>query len=59
MEFVCSACDYVTCNMTNIKRHVRLHTGERPFKCPVCNKDFNEKGNLKKHFVVHKNVLFI
>ncbi|CAG0888338.1 unnamed protein product [Darwinula stevensoni] len=35
--------------------HYRSHTKERPFKCPVCYKDFTTKGNMKQHMMVHKN----
>ena len=26
---------------------------EKPFECPVCQKRFNEKGNLKTHTRIH------
>lgn len=54
MGYSCTVCDYKTYKPSNIKRHVRLHTGELPFQCPVCYRRFNEKGNLKKHLAVHK-----
>lgn len=55
-EFSCFWCNYTSCVITNIKRHVRLHTGERPFKCEVCDKRFNEKASLKTHqLLVHGN----
>lgn len=54
VEYSCTLCSYTTNYHTNIKRHIRLHTGERPFRCPVCHKFFNEKGHFKKHLGVHK-----
>ncbi|XP_051918701.1 zinc finger protein 771-like [Hippocampus zosterae] len=33
--------------------HVRLHTGEKTFRCSVCDKSFNEKSALMRHKVLH------
>ena len=52
LRFKCmiAGCDKFFKKSCNIKDHIRLHSGIKPYKCSECTKTFTQKGNLKKHF---------
>lgn len=48
-RYVCTDCPFSTSRKSNIERHRRTHTGEKPFPCAVCGFPFGQKSHLKVH----------
>lgn len=49
----CPYCEKNLDTKYKLERHVRTHTGEKPFECEVCKTRFNQKSSLKTHSTIH------
>ncbi|XP_063297913.1 zinc finger protein 513 [Pelobates fuscus] len=51
--FPCQLCSFSTHYSSHLKRHMKTHNGEKPFRCPYCLYASAQLVNLKRHLRTH------
>eukprot|EP01084_Bolivina_argentea_P022461 41749_1 len=49
----CKQCGKMLKSKSNLKRHMRTHTGYKPYSCDICGKAFCQSGTLTVHRRTH------
>lgn len=57
VKHTCMFCSKSLNTKYKLERHLRTHTGERPFECQKCDARFNQKSSLKTHSNIHAREL--
>lgn len=52
-EYHCGVCDHVLRSDFQLREHMNLHTGERPYCCDECGKRFCQLVNYRSHLRTH------
>lgn len=51
---ICGVCGKRFWSLQDLTRHMRSHTGERPYKCQTCERTFTLKHSLVRHQRIHQ-----
>ncbi|XP_064202738.1 ras-responsive element-binding protein 1-like isoform X2 [Anguilla rostrata] len=51
---ICSVCNKRFWSLQDLTRHMRSHTGERPYQCQTCERTFTLKHSLVRHQRIHQ-----
>lgn len=52
-SFSCSLCPFSSRYSNHLKRHMRIHEGQKPFRCGVCSYASTQLVNLQRHVRTH------
>lgn len=52
-HLICLICNRKCTTASNLKIHVRTHTGARPFACTICDKTYTQLSSMRVHMRSH------
>lgn len=58
-HLICCICKYATMKLSNLRKHIWTHTGEKPFKCYKCSYNSTQSSNLRMHLKIKHGVVNI
>ena len=53
IAIACEVCGKNFTTTTTLKRHMKIHTGEKTFECVICERKFGRSSHLKRHMETH------
>lgn len=52
----CKDCGKVFTSIDNLKIHMRIHKGDKPYECKECGKRFRQRCHINNHMLIHQGI---